>query len=175
MSNPVVWKNKTKKKKKKKKKKEIYFKISSAECFTQPAERNIRPSSYYNCRKIKKNKVHFLLGNVSKSCWVSCKQCRPWSDAQNAVSGPGLRCLVSPVRQNSEDKYGSVNSTVDETVPRVTSYDMAFIMKTRLLKYTENFTIKKWKFSNKKFWYFSYFCSKHRLRVLVRTASTGLF
>ena len=30
---------------------------------------------------------------------------------------------------------------------------------------------KKWKFSDKVFWYFSYFCSKHRLWVLVRTAS----
>ena len=32
----------------------------------------------------------------------------------------------------------------------------------------ENFQIKK-------FWYFSYFCSKHRLRVLVRTASMRWF
>ena len=36
------------------------------------------------------------------------------------------------------------------------------IMKTRLFKYTENFTTKNWKFSDKKFWYFSYFCLKHR-------------
>ena len=35
---------------------------------------------------------------------------------------------------------------------------------------TENFTIKKWNRSDKKFWYVSYFCSKHRLWVLVRTA-----
>ena len=34
------------------------------------------------------------------------------------------------------------------------------ITKTCLFKYTENFTTKKWKFSDKKFWYFSYFCSK---------------
>ena len=34
---------------------------------------------------------------------------------------------------------------------------------------------KKWKFSDKKFWYFSYFCSKHRLWVLVRTASARRF
>ena len=45
--------------------------------------------------------------------------------------------------------------------------------KTCLFKYTENFITKKWKFSNKKFWYLSYFCSKHRLWVLVRTASTS--
>ena len=33
----------------------------------------------------------------------------------------------------------------------------------------------KWKFSDKKFWYFSYFYSKHRLWVLVRTASMRRF
>ena len=43
------------------------------------------------------------------------------------------------------------------------------ITKTRLLKYTESFTTKNGNFSDKKFWYFSYFCSKHRLWVLVRT------
>ena len=37
------------------------------------------------------------------------------------------------------------------------------------------FTTKKWKFSDKKFWYFSCFCSKHRLWVLVRTASKRRF
>ena len=49
------------------------------------------------------------------------------------------------------------------------------ITKTCLFKYTENFSTQKWKFSDKKFWYFSYFCSKHRLWVLVRTASTMRF
>ena len=50
------------------------------------------------------------------------------------------------------------------------------ITKTRLFKYIEYFTTKKkWKFSDKKFWYFSYFCSKHRLWVLVRTASSKRF
>ena len=37
-----------------------------------------------------------------------------------------------------------------------------FITKTRLFKYTENFTSKNIKFPDKKIWYFSYFCSKHR-------------
>ena len=49
------------------------------------------------------------------------------------------------------------------------------IMKTRLFKYIENITAKNWKFSDKKLWYFSYFCSKHRLWVLVRTASLRRF
>ena len=33
------------------------------------------------------------------------------------------------------------------------------ITKPRLFKYIENFTTKKWKFSDKKIWYFSYICS----------------
>ena len=49
------------------------------------------------------------------------------------------------------------------------------ITKTCLFKYTENFPTKNWKFSDKKYWYFSYFCSKHRLWVLVRTASPRRF
>ena len=35
------------------------------------------------------------------------------------------------------------------------------ITKTRLFKYIENLTTKNWKFLDKKFWYFSYFCSKN--------------
>ena len=35
------------------------------------------------------------------------------------------------------------------------------ITKTRLFKYTENFTSKNRKFSDKKLWYFSYFCPRH--------------
>ena len=34
-----------------------------------------------------------------------------------------------------------------------------------------NFTTKKWKLSDKKFWYSSYFCCKHKLWVFVRTVS----
>ena len=41
-----------------------------------------------------------------------------------------------------------------------TSQKNELITKTCLFKYTENFTTKNWKFSGKKFWYFSYFCSK---------------
>ena len=56
-----------------------------------------------------------------------------------------------------------------------TDVSIYFIKKTRLFKYIEHFTTKNWKFPDKKFWYFSYFCSKHRLWVLVRTASTRRF
>ena len=47
------------------------------------------------------------------------------------------------------------------------------ITKTNIFKYTENFTTKKNQI--RKLRYFSYFCSKHRLRVLVRTASARRF
>ena len=36
------------------------------------------------------------------------------------------------------------------------------ITKTCLFKNTLNFTTKNWKFADKKIWYSSYFCSKHR-------------
>ena len=45
------------------------------------------------------------------------------------------------------------------------------ITKTRLFKYIEMFTSKNRKFSGKNSDIFSYFCSKHRLWVLVRTVS----
>ena len=51
----------------------------------------------------------------------------------------------------------------------------ARITKTHLFKNIENFTSKNWKFSDKNLWYFSCFCSKHRLWVHVRTASTRRF
>ena len=54
-------------------------------------------------------------------------------------------------------------------------YSVFTITKTRLFKYIENFTSKNWKFTNKKLIYFSYFCSKYRLWVLVRTASARRF
>ena len=49
------------------------------------------------------------------------------------------------------------------------------ITKTCLFKYIENFISKNWKFSGKKLRYLSYFCTKHRLWVLVRTASPRRF
>ena len=45
------------------------------------------------------------------------------------------------------------------------------ITKTRLFKCIENFTTQKEKLSDKKNLYFSHFCSKHRLWVLVRTSN----
>ena len=49
------------------------------------------------------------------------------------------------------------------------------LRKTHLFQYIENITTKKRKFSDKNFWYFSYFCSKHRSWVLIRTTSVRRF
>ena len=47
-----------------------------------------------------------------------------------------------------------------------------YMTKTSLFKHTEHFITKHWKFSDKNSDHiFSYFCSKHRLWVLVRTTS----
>ena len=43
------------------------------------------------------------------------------------------------------------------------------ITKICLFKYTKIYH-QKWKFSDKKFWYFSCFCLKHKVLVLIRTA-----
>ena len=40
--------------------------------------------------------------------------------------------------------------------------DNLYITKTRLFKYTENFTTQKWKFSDRKFWYFFYISAQNK-------------
>ena len=76
------------------------------------------------------------------------------------------RSKLFPCRKGSKSRLTGTSSE---------SESINFITKIRVFKYNENFTNKKWKFSNKKFWYFSYFCSKHRLWVLVGTASMRRF
>ena len=49
----------------------------------------------------------------------------------------------------------------------------SFITKIRLFKYIHFFTSKNFKFSDKKFWYFSYFCSKYRFRYLLEPPHRG--
>ena len=73
--------------------------------------------------------------------------------------------LVLPLRQNHESNRAFC----------IAARNYRSIKKTRLFIYIENFTSKKWKISDKNLWYFSYFCSKHRLWVLVRIASARRF
>ena len=87
-------------------------------------------------------------------------QWRLWSDCADAQADLSLRWA-----HISEGTFYHVTTHLFCTL----------ITKTFLFKYTENFTTKKCKFSDKISWYFSYFCSKQRLWVLVRTASTRRF
>ena len=68
-----------------------------------------------------------------------------------------FRQITLTYRFGNHIKYESVhsNSSRLHICPTIT--------KTRLCKYVENFTSKNWKFSDKNLWYFSYFCSEHRL------------
>ena len=115
------------------------------------------------------------------------KQCRSWSDAaeRGAWSGSTLsttfiqQCLY--VSSDSKDdlqttllsyekfqlnRDSGFHSFMDSLFPRSILHFMcirAYITKTRVFKYIEHFTSKNWKNSDKKLWYFSYFCSKHKL------------
>ena len=62
-----------------------------------------------------------------------------------------------------------VNSWTIRTTASVTSVTFPAITETRLLKYIEKSTTKK------KNWYFSYFFSQNRLRILDRIASARRF
>ena len=70
-------------------------------------------------------------------------------------------------------KEGGMRSRDEEH--KMTKQTPHIITKTRLCKYIENFTSKNWNFLNKKLIFFSHFCSKHGLWVLVRTASARRF
>ena len=97
--------------------------------------------------------------------------------------------LRQPVAATTDDQIDASTSIADAgegdattsrpdtetTTIRHQRQPLTAITKTCLFKYIENFITKKWNFSDKKFWYFSYFCSKHRLWVLVRTASARRF
>ena len=88
-----------------------------------------------------------------------------------------LLASLTIVLFESVDERTTEHGNTSRTISSPTSCGVRrlCITKTCLFKYNENFTTKKWKFSDKKFWYFSYFCSKRRLWVLLRTASTRWF
>ena len=75
--------------------------------------------------------------------------------------------------------YSMSSGTYDQTIkiatPEYVPTDMFVITKKCLFKYIKNFTTENRKFSDKKSDIFSDFCSKHRLWVLVRTASPRRF
>ena len=72
-------------------------------------------------------------------------------------------------KKKTRKKKTQKNKQTGEQYSKMSTFDI--ITKACLFKYTEKFYHQKMKISDKKLWYFSYFCSKHRLWVLVRTAS----
>ena len=85
--------------------------------------------------------------------------------------------FISVVKHYKGFFYDGVSIHSPQQDPRYLplKYDLSIwtglssITKTRLFKVIENFTTKKGKLQIKKIWYFSYFCSKHRLWVLTST------
>ena len=71
------------------------------------------------------------------------------------------KCTLQPADFHLNIMGGVANSV--DCRPCTDAAFLAYITKTRLFKYIENFTSKSWKNSDKELWYFSYFCSKHRL------------
>ena len=69
----------------------------------------------------------------------------------------------------------NVRSFMCSVFPRATFADFTSLRKHTYSNIWKILQPKKGKKSDKKYWYFSYFCSKHRLWVLVRTASTRRF
>ena len=88
----------------------------------------------------------------------------------NAVKRFAIKSICSLDRRPCTVPCGC-KAAVPSDKDSVASMCTNVITKTHLFKYTENFSTKKWRFSDKTFWYFS-FCSKHRFWVLVRTASS---
>ena len=88
---------------------------------------------------------------------------------------PVYTCLLGVTLLLEQFEYA--NSENSRSAWPASDYGQTLVIITKicLFKYIENFTTKEENFSEKKFWYFSYFCSKHRLWVLVRTASARRF
>ena len=141
---------------------------------------------YHTSLKIWRNPSYYLLMYL-KCFWMNNK-CWPWSDvtycgiwseptlfAQACQSLLGL--FRGFVKQYDIGNFGIIFTSS----PEAPHQDMwvlsrrASITKTCLFKHIENFTTKIWQFLDEKFWYFSSFCSKHRLWVLVRTTSMRRF
>ena len=119
--------------------------------------------------------------NLGAFYWITCYQMilsNIWSF--HAVSHQNESQQEIAQRSSKEPWEISVEIAVEQTNTFLIHIiflvaGCLYITRTRLFKYIENFTSKNWKFSDKKLWYVSYFCIKHRLWVLVRTASVRRF
>ena len=85
-----------------------------------------------------------------KETWLYCEQYTPWSDFFLRVLSE--YALLDQVYLSTQQAHNVETTSIQRS-----------ITKTRLFKYTKNFTTKNWKFSDKNSDIFSYFCSKLRL------------
>ena len=115
--------------------------------------------------------------SYSTSNWAGVQHfLQDWMSPSNDSDQPAhLRSLIIVFEGHSVGSQGSNAISGGQR-------DWSYYKKTCLFKYTENFTTKNWKLSDKKsvfffffFFFFLFFGSKHRLRILVRTASLRRF
>ena len=134
----------------------------------------------FSKKKKKKKKTleraFLLLVDMSKHCWTSGKQSRPWSDATKShvcSCASHLQSTCSHWHKHKKAFKGGNCAATSENVP----FDMCAdrITKTHPFKYIENFTAKKLKIFGWNTDIFHISCPKHRLLVLVRTASPRRF
>ena len=130
---------------------------------------NIRtPLHHLNMFVLNVGQVHFTVYSDVQISWVIDRQCRPWSDATFCGVWSESKRFVQAVsvqllRVNTV--WHSTESALSDQGIRPHYENMPIQNILKILQ------PKKEKIQIKKFWYFSYFCSKHRLWVLVRTAS----
>ena len=124
---------------------------------------------------------HFILwcGNV-----ILNLQWRIWWDCIDAQADQGLRCprmhedMLSHVARKWQSKSQNGHPLFVRLYGSWLFNKIHLVITLRKHTYSNILQIlspKKWKFSDKKFWYFLCFCSKHRLWVLIRTASMRRF
>ena len=87
-----------------------------------------------------------------------------WPNTQHMIC---TRTAVNEIKKKNKKK------TKKQKNPQAPLNTPLIITKTRLFKYIEIFTSKNWKFSDKNIFHIS--AQKHRLWVLVRTASMMRF
>ena len=96
---------------------------------------------------------------------------------QHGYCGKLLAWFVNPIMVKSFTLLIKC-TTVDRSADSMTTPSSICFRSLRKHAYSNTLKIlpqKNDKSSDKKFWYFSYFCSKHRLWVFVRTASSRRF
>ena len=101
---------------------------------------------YWCVKWILSNSVIILLGKKQQATLFSlpCGTCTVWQDLSRAVIGTLYSMIIAITRHLLYCLFANIDD-------QYTGILYMFITKTRLFKYTENFTTKKEKFSDQKF------------------------